>query len=93
MCLHKLTFSKPLIFFTFFIRFGKQYSKEYKAKEVSEGEESKDFWSVLGGKSDFVSLSEGLYYSVWFIVKSLTCKNRTLNEGDARNRQFSIEAK
>lgn len=37
--------------------FSKQYSKDYKAKEVSEGEESKDFWNVLGGKAKFKSLS------------------------------------
>ena len=42
-------------------RLNKQYSKEYKAKEVSEGEESKDFWNVLGGKANFTSLSGGLY--------------------------------
>ncbi|KAL9959859.1 hypothetical protein ACROYT_G033223 [Oculina patagonica] len=37
--------------------FNKQYSKEYKAKEVSEGEESKEFWNVLGGKAGFMPLS------------------------------------
>ena len=45
-------------------RFSKQYSKEYKAKEVSEGEESKDFWNVLGGKANFLSLSGGLYCTI-----------------------------
>ena len=44
-----------------FNRFSKQYSKDYKAKEVSEGEESKDFWNVLGGKAQFHSLSGGVY--------------------------------
>lgn len=38
--------------------FSQQYSKDFKAKEVSEGEESKDFWNVLGGKTGFVSLLE-----------------------------------
>ena len=42
-----------------FHRFSKQYSKDYKAKEVSEGGETKDFWNVLGGKANFMSLSEG----------------------------------
>lgn len=54
-------------FFSFFLfekRFNQQYSKEYKAKEVSEGEESKDFWNVLGGKANFLSLSEGLYCTI-----------------------------
>ena len=40
-------------------RYNEQYSQEYKAKEVSEGEESKDFWNILGGKGQFQSLSEG----------------------------------
>ncbi|KAK2550638.1 Supervillin [Acropora cervicornis] len=38
-------------------RYNEQYSQEYKAKEVSEGEESKDFWNILGGKGQFQSLS------------------------------------
>ncbi|XP_074610420.1 uncharacterized protein LOC141864543 isoform X2 [Acropora palmata] len=37
--------------------YNEQYSQEYKAKEVSEGEESKDFWNILGGKGQFQSLS------------------------------------
>ncbi|XP_068758253.1 uncharacterized protein [Montipora capricornis] len=37
--------------------YSRQYSKDYKAKEVSEGEESKDFWNILGGKAQFQSLS------------------------------------
>ena len=52
----------PLYCFNFllpFHRFSKQYSKDYKAKEVSEGGETKDFWNVLGGKANFTSLSEG----------------------------------
>ena len=40
-------------------RYNEQYSQEYKAKEVSEGEESKDFWNILGGKGQFQSLSGG----------------------------------
>ena len=52
-------------------RFNKQYSKEYKAKEVSEGEESKDFWNVLGGKANFLSLSEGLYCTILCILVKL----------------------
>lgn len=51
---------KSSVFPTYSNRFNKQYSKEFKAKEVSEGEESKDFWNVLGGKTGFVSLLEGL---------------------------------
>jgi len=59
---HFLSFSLfPHFFFLSEKRFNKQYSKEYKAKEVSEGEESKDFWNVLGGKANFTSLSAGLY--------------------------------
>ena len=49
-------------------RFSKQYSKEYKAKEVSEGEESKDFWNVLGGKANFLSLSGGLYCTILCVL-------------------------
>ena len=57
------------LFFSFFSlcpkkRFSKQYSKECKDKEVSEGEESKDFWNVLGGKANFLSLSGGLYCTI-----------------------------
>lgn len=55
-------------------RFNKQYSKEYKAKEVSEGEESKDFWNVLGGKANFTSLSGGLY--LWTIGCTLIILNK-----------------
>lgn len=56
-----LSFKVNLLFFPpYSNRFNKQYSKEFKAKEVSEGEESKDFWNVLGGKTGFVSLLEGL---------------------------------
>ena len=40
-------------------RYNEQYSQEYKAKEVSEGEESKDFWNILCGKGQLQSLSEG----------------------------------
>ena len=58
--------------FCFFLsvqkRFSNQYSKEYKAKEVSEGEESKDFWNVLGGKANFLSLSGGLYCKILCIL-------------------------
>ena len=42
-------------------RYSSQYSKDYKAKEVSEGDESKDVWNVLGGKAQFQSLSGGAY--------------------------------
>lgn len=55
-------------------RLNKQYSKEYKAKEVSEGEESKDFWNVLGGKANFTSLSGGLYW--WTIGCTLIILNK-----------------
>ena len=51
----------------YFCRFSKQYSKDYKAKEVSEGEETKDFWNVLGGKTKFKSLSGGAYWNVFCI--------------------------
>lgn len=60
-CFLILSFKVNLLFFSLYSnRFNKQYSKEFKAKEVSEGEESKDFWNVLGGKTGFVSLLEGL---------------------------------
>ena len=60
-CFLILSFKVNLLFFPpYSNRFNKQYSKEFKAKEVSEGEESKDFWNVLGGKTGFVSLLEGL---------------------------------
>lgn len=74
-------------------RFNKQYSKEYKAKEVSEGEESKDLWNVLGGKANFTSLSGGLYCwtigCILFILRKFYARVMGFHEsGNGQGKQY-----
>ena len=72
-------------------RFSKQYSKEYKAKEVSEGEESKDFWNVLDGKANFLSLSGGLYCTILCILVILNIFYARYIQGSTGQETFKEE--